>query len=66
MGPTLEVDLAPRLHQEGGGGRRKGVEEEEEEEAAWQEEEQGGGRRGRSERGRSARRGRQSFRRGRS
>ena len=46
MGPTLEVDLAPRLYQEGEGGRerREGVEEEEEEEAARQEEEQGRGR----------------------
>ena len=47
MGPTLEVDLAPRVHQEGEGGgqRREGVEgEEEEEEAARQEEEQGRGR----------------------
>ena len=70
VGPTLEVDLAPRVHQEGEGGRqrREGVEGEEEEEAARQEEEQGRGRRrrGRSERGSSHhRRRRQSLRRGR-
>ena len=65
MGATLEVDLAPGVHQEGRprrlgefGRRRRWTEEqveEEEEAAARREEEQGCGRRGRSEWGRRGR-----------